>query len=246
MGKKLVAVAHTVLMVPLFFLYTMILASVLIVSAAIKRDNRFIERLIRFWSHSFLLAGGVRLKIEPNPKVESGGQYVFIANHLSNFDIPTMFVTAPVPIRYLSKKEVYKIPLVATAMRMVGIVRVDREAGAAVHAEVNAGVADAKRRGHSLIIFPEGTRSVTGELQRFKKGAFRIAISNSLPIVPVTIQGTWEAWRPGSKLIYGGKARTVIHDPIPTSDLTLSDMDAVRDEVHRIIEKSYSELRART
>ena len=222
----------------------MFLAGLLNLYAMAKPDSPGIDRIIRSWSRTFLLAAGTKLSVEGRETIDPDGQYVFVANHLSNLDVPAMFLTAPVPIRYLAKKEVYKIPLVAAAMRRVGIVKVDRQSGGAVYAGVNVGVAAAKERGHSLIIFPEGTRSDDGELQTFKKGAFRIAIANNLTIVPVTIQGTWEVWPPGSKLIFPGRARTIVHDPIPTGDLTLGDMDAVRSRVHDIISETYTALRA--
>ena len=244
MVRKVVAVVRTVVVVPLFFFFTLALAGVLSLYAMVRPDSPFIEWLIRLWSRIFLLAARAKLTVEGRDDVSADGQYVFVANHISNLDIPVMFLTAPVPIRYLAKKEVYKIPIVATAMRKIGIVRVDRERGSAVHAEVNAGVAAAKARGHSLIIFPEGTRSRTGEFQGFKKGAFRIAIANDLPVVPVTIQGTWEVWPPGSKLFYPGEVKSIVHEPIPTVDLTLTDINDLRDRVHEVIEASYTAMRA--
>ncbi len=242
---KAIAALRTAVVVPTFFLFTLAIAALVTAVAMIRPDTPVIEKMIRFWSHLFLAAAGVRLEIEGREKVDPSGQHVFLANHLSNLDIPAMFITAPVPIRYLAKKEVYKIPFVAAAMRKIGIVKVDREAGSSIHAEVNAGVAAAKARGHSLIIFPEGTRSTDGEPQPFKKGAFRIAIANEMPIVPITIQGTWEVWPPGSKLFWPGPARVIVHDPIPTVGMDLSEIDDLRTRVRKVICDAYDDLRAR-
>jgi 1-acyl-sn-glycerol-3-phosphate acyltransferase len=246
MVRKAVAALRSAVVVPVFFVFTIFLAGILTLCAMVRPDSPFVQALIRFWSHLFLAAAGARLTIEGQERVDPSGQYVFVANHLSNLDIPVMFLTAPVPIRYLAKKEVYKIPLVGTAMNQIGMVKVDRERGSAVHAEVNAGVAAARARGHSLIIFPEGTRSDSGELQPFKKGAFRIAVANQLTLVPVTIQGTWEVWPPGSKLYFPGRVRAVVHEPIPTAGLELSAIDEVRTRVHAVIGETYAELRAGT
>jgi 1-acyl-sn-glycerol-3-phosphate acyltransferase len=155
-----------------------------------------------------------------------------------------MFLATRMPIRYLAKAELFKIPIFKQAMDQIGIVRVDRLRGSAIHSEVNAGVAAATARGHSLIIFPEGTRSPTGEMAHFKKGAFRIAITNQLDIIPVTISGTWEAWRPHSKIVMGGPLRAVIHDPVSVRDLDLADIDDLKTQVHDVIEKEYMSLRA--
>jgi 1-acyl-sn-glycerol-3-phosphate acyltransferase len=92
------------------------------------------------------------------------------------------------------------------------------------------------------MIYPEGTRSRDGKLQPFKKGAFRIAIDHDLAVVPVAIQGTREAWPPGSKFIYGGKVRAVIHDPITTEGLKPKDADELMKRVRSIILESVSEL----
>ena len=235
MLTKLAAGLHSIIAVPLFLALSMLMAGVVALYAMVRPRSPVIERIIRLWSRTFLLAAAARLTIEGREKIDESGQYVFVANHLSNLDIPVMFLTAPVPIRYLAKKEVYKIPFVAAAMRQVGMVKVNRESSSSIHAEVNAGVAAAKARGHSLIIFPEGTRSVTGELQLFKKGAFRIAIINNLAVVPVTIQGTREVWAPGSKLLFSGHIRTTIHDPIPTTDLQVGDIDALRGQIRETI-----------
>jgi 1-acyl-sn-glycerol-3-phosphate acyltransferase len=135
--------------------------------------------------------------------------------------------------------------MVGLAMRRIGMVKVDRQRGTAIHSEVNSGVKEATNRGHSLIIFPEGTRSVDGNPAPFKKGAFRIAIANSLTIIPVTIQGTWEIWPPGQRTVTPGRViRTVIHDPIPTNGLTLSDMDDVREQARKAIVTGWEKLKA--
>ncbi len=84
---------------------------------------------------------------------------------------------------------------------------------------------------------------MTGELRTFKKGAFRIAIANGLPVVPVTIEGTWEVWPPGSKLFFPGRVRARVHEPIATSDLGLNDINGLREKAQEIIAASYEELR---
>ncbi len=101
-------------------------------------------------------------------------------------------------------------------------------------------MAKAKKNGYSLIVFAEGTRSRDGALHPFKKGAFRMAISTGLPVVPVTVTGTWEVWPPGSKLFYKGHADLVIHEPIETADLTVKDIDGLRTQVYDIVHKQFS------
>lgn len=235
MGRRLLAGIRTVFLLIPFFLLTLVFALGVIVMSFVRRDGPVIDTTIRLWSRLFLATAPVRLEVEGREQIDPGRQYVFAANHLSNFDIPVMLLAAPVPIRFLAKKELYKVPLLAQAMDRIGIIKTDRQSHAAAHAQINEGVAAAKRRGHSIIVFPEGTRSDDGVLADFKKGAFRIAITSELPVVPVTITGTWEAWPPGSKLIYPSRARAVIHEPIETAGLTVLDINDLKKRTHAAV-----------
>lgn len=234
---------RTIVGVPLFFIFTLGLAAYLILVAVIRPFHPYLDVIIRFWARRFLGVAPVDLIVEGRDRVDPDNQYVYVANHLSNFDIPVLFASLPSRIRFLAKKEVYKIPIVAGAMRRVGIVKIDRAAGQRAHAAINEGITRTRSHGYSLIIFPEGTRSRDGDFHAFKKGAFRIAIANGLDIVPVTLEGTWEVWPPDAKVFYPGRAHVVIHDPIPVSDLTLTDIGDLRDRTHAVIEKTWHELR---
>lgn len=235
MLRNVIAAIRTAITVPVFFLITLMFAAWVFVAAHVRQDGPHIDRTIRVWSRWFLTIAPIRHTIVGRDTLDRNGQYVFVANHLSNFDIPVMFLAAPVPIRYLAKKELYKIPILASAMEAIGIIKIDRKAHGRAHAVINDGVRRAKERGHSLIIFPEGSRSVDGELHEFKKGAFRIAISNDLTVVPVTIDGTWDVWKPGARIFYPGTVTTTIHDPIPTTNLGVEDIDDLRQECHQVI-----------
>lgn len=235
MAHKALAALRTAFAVPTFFVFTLLLAGVIVIASFIDRNSPRIDTIIRFWSKLFLTIAPLSMEVEGRELIDPGRQYVFVANHLSNFDIPVMFRAIPVPIRYLAKKEIYRIPIVAQAMNRIGIIKTDRQAGGASHVLINQGVTAAKARGHSLIIFPEGTRSKDGKFGTFKKGAFRIAIANDLPVVPVTIQGTWEVWPPDTKMFFPGHATVIIHEPIETKDMDLKQIDELRDRCHAVI-----------
>ena len=238
MARKILLGIKSVIVVPLFWVFTILLSAifVLVMTLGFRRAGEF---FVNLWSSAFLAVAPLRWKVAGTEHVQPGTQYFFLANHLSNFDIPLLFRAIPTPIRFLAKKELYKIPVFAQALNVAGIVKIDRGAGAASYAAINEGVAKAKKNGYSLIVFPEGTRSRDGELHPFKKGAFRMAISTGLPVVPVTVNGTWEVWPPGSKLFYKGNASVVIHEPIETADLTLADIGPLRSQVYDIVEQQF-------
>lgn len=212
-----------------------------LVLARIDPTSPRIDRLIRWWSRTWLRAAGCSLTVEGGENIDPRRSYVVVANHISNLDVMVCFVAVPLPIRFLAKKELFEIPLFASAMRAVGIVEVDRDSPRPVHAQINAHAEDLVTAGRSLIVYPEGTRSRAGSLAPFKKGAFTIAIATGLPVLPVTIHGTREAWPPGSPWVRGGSLRAVIDPPIETDGLTTHDAGAVRDEVHRTIERRLAE-----
>lgn len=241
MTPKVLLALKSAVIVPLFMLFTILMSATFILLMTI-RLRRAAEVVITIWSQLFLLMAPVHWEVEGADNVVPGEQYFFLSNHLSNFDIPLLFRAIPTPIRFLAKKELYKIPVLAQALHVAGMVKIDRGAGARSYLAINEGVARAKERGDSIIVFPEGTRSRDGTLGAFKKGAFRMAVATGLPIVPVTLHGTWEVWSPGAKVFHRGRARVVIHPPIETKDLSLPDVANLRDDVYAVISRQFDEL----
>jgi 1-acyl-sn-glycerol-3-phosphate acyltransferase len=97
--------------------------------------------------------------------------------------------------------------------------------------------------GRSLIIYPEGTRSRDGELRPFKKGAFTMAVAGGVPVLPVTIAGTYRAWPPGQFVVYGGRKITAVIDPpVETTGMGREDVTRLTEDTRTIIEKRYIEL----
>ena len=241
MFHKILLGVRSAIAVPVFWLYTIIVSAVfvLLMTLRLRRAGEFV---IQLWSRVFLLVPPMTYTVSGTENVKAGTQYFFLSNHLSNFDVPLLFRAIPTPIRYLAKKELYKIPVFAQALKVAGIIKIDRGAGASSYAAINEGVAKAKENGYSLIVFAEGTRSRDGDIHPFKKGAFRMAISTGLPVVPVTVNGTWDVWPPGSKIFYKGHADVVIHEPIETTDLTASDIEGLRSRVYDIVEGQFRKL----
>jgi 1-acyl-sn-glycerol-3-phosphate acyltransferase len=150
----------------------------------------------------------------------------------------------PVGVRFLAKKELYKIPLFGPTLRAVGMVETDRRAHSPESLrQLNERVGYVISIGRSLMIYPEGTRSRDGELHYFKKGAFRIAVQNDMPLVPIAIAGTNKVWPPGERWWRGGQTKMVFHPPIPTADLGDADIDALQEQARRTIAETYQRIR---
>ena len=221
---------------------TIIGAISVLVLVVVNPTSASIERVIRWWSRSWLSASGTELTIEGQENVDPQRSYVVVANHLSTLDIMVCFLALEVPIRYLAKKELFRIPLLAQAMRAVGIIEVDRKARSAVHNSVNRQAKELIANKRSLIIYAEGTRPRDGIMKPFKKGAFTMAISSQLPVLPLSIHGTYEAAVPGKPWFRGGPVTAVIDPPIETGDMSQADADALREQVHDIIARRVTDM----
>lgn len=224
---------------------TVIAAPLVLLIAAFRPTSPLIDGTIRAWSRVWLVASGTRLTVEGEQNIDAGRSYIVVANHLSTLDIMTCFNAVPVPIRFLAKKELFRIPLLAQAMRAVGIIEVDRSARSAIHAKVNEQAEQLIAAKRSLIIYPEGTRPRDGAMRPFKKGAFTMAISGQLPIIPLTIHGSYEAFPPGREWVHGGHITAYVDPPIETTGLTQADTGAIRDRAYEIISKRVSDLGGR-
>ncbi len=155
-------------------------------------------RVSRMWSRGLLLASGVRVRVlEPPPASATDRPSVVMANHQSLLDIPVLIVTMPGQGRFMAKRALFHIPVFGWALAAGGFIPVDRtdrrRAG-----ETFSAAADRLRRGASVFVFPEETRSRDGRLLPFRRGGFLLAIKTGAPIVPAGIRGTFELRRPGS------------------------------------------------
>ena len=226
-------------------LVTIVGALAVITVVVIDPASPAIEKVIRWWSRVWLAASGTKLTVEGREVVVDDRSYIVVANHLSTLDIMVCFLAVDLPIRYLAKKELFRIPLLAQAMRAVGIIEVDREARSAIHNSVNRQAKDLIANHRSLIIYAEGTRPRDGIMKHFKKGAFTMAIASQLPVLPLSIHGTFEAAVPGKPWFKGGAVTAIVDPPIETAGMTQADANALRERVREIIAKRVRDLGGR-
>jgi len=213
------------------FVVATLLGSVLALPAGlIDKTGDLVLALARLWARVLLGAPGVKVEVVQHAPLDPKRPYVFMANHASMIDIWAVFVGVPVPLRFIAKKQLGKIPLFGWAMRAGRFIFIDRQNAASARRSI----AEAARRiksGQSVVIFPEGTRTRDGSLGAFKKGGFHLAIDSSAEIVPVAIQGSRELMPRGSALIRAGHVRLELGEPISTAGLGPADREALVNRV---------------
>jgi 1-acyl-sn-glycerol-3-phosphate acyltransferase len=169
--------------------------------------------VMRIWSNALLAAGLVRVEVRYAPELEPGRSYVFLANHQSLFDIPVLIATAPGQLRMVAKRGLFQIPVFGWALRAGGFVPVDRGDRSSAR-ETFASASARLRAGVSMLLFPEGTRSLDDTLLPFQRGGFLLALKSGLPIVPVGVRGSRAVQRKGSPVIHPGTIVVTYGAPI--------------------------------
>jgi 1-acyl-sn-glycerol-3-phosphate acyltransferase len=183
------------------------------------------------WARALLWAAGVKVIKHGGDELAEGAPRVFIANHVSWFDIPAMIDVLP-HYGFVAKRELEKIPLFGPAARAVGVIYIDREnRKAAFSAYEDA--AKRIRAGHPVLVYPEGTRGESYALRPFKKGPFVLAIGSGAPIVPVVIHGTIAVNPRGEFRASPGTVHVHLLEPIPTEGLTYDDREALAEQVRQ-------------
>jgi 1-acyl-sn-glycerol-3-phosphate acyltransferase len=196
-------------------------------------DISLLYRVAMWIVSTGLSAGGIDVQVHGTELIPQGRSCIFMSNHVSNLDPPVLLPVIPGRCSVLLKKELMKIPILGTAMRMAKFVPVERgHRRDSAQASVLA-AADALGSGLHMVVFPEGTRSLDGRLSTFKKGPFFLAQQTGAPIIPVAIFGTERMMRKGSALISPGVATVRMLAPIEPGDYGTREqlLNAVRDAI---------------
>jgi len=207
---------------------------VIIESMRGRRSSEWYVMITRRWARSIIWASGCPVVVHGRENVREGVPQVVASNHISWFDVFALAAVIEVPYHFVAKKELMKIPLFGRAMEAAGHITIDRSNRERAIESLRAAGEKIRRSPGAVVIFPEGTRSRTGRLMPFKKGAFILAAESGVAIVPAAITGSFEIMRKGSWRI---NQRTIhIHflPPIPPAEVTAmgaASTDALMDTV---------------
>lgn len=207
-----------------------------------KRGN--LSHLVaRAWGRSILFASRIQVTVKGFSNIDPEKAYIFMPNHMSNFDIPVLLAHLKVQFRWLAKAELFRIPFFGFAMRRVGYISIDRSNRKSAF-ESLALAAETIRNGRSVLIFPEGTRSRDQSVKDFKKGGFVLAVESGVPIVPVIIHGTWRIMSKNGLMIRPGDVTLEILEPIETRDYTRHTKDELLERVRSVIVENFERGKA--
>jgi 1-acyl-sn-glycerol-3-phosphate acyltransferase len=228
---KIIFLLHfTITLVLLYPLFAILLTN--------KKWYRHCFSLMRFWAHLLIWPMGIFYQTEYRYKPARGRKYIFVSNHTSYLDIIISYCVLDDYFIYMGKQELRKVPLFNVFFKDMNIL-VDRKSRIGSHKAYKR-AEEELRKGHSLILYPEGTISKESPRMRpFKSGAFRLAIESGVPIVPITFVDNWKRLQ-DKPFLQGrsgpGRVHIIIHPPIPTAGRSMSEVSSLSDEVKAVIE----------
>jgi 1-acyl-sn-glycerol-3-phosphate acyltransferase len=230
--------SYFVLCMPFFFAVALPLW---LVTLPFDRNGRVLHQFTCFWGGQYVFMNPMwRMTVEGRENLDATKAYVFCSNHQSSGDIPVLFGTF-LPFKFVSKHSNFRAPYLGWNMslnRYVKLVRGDARSVALMMAECRGWL----DRGVSVMMFPEGTRSRTGRMLPFKPGAFALAKQAGVPIVPIVIDGTFEAVPPDAVLRQKGIVRVRVKIGAPIEPAPYADAKDLAEQVRGVMERTQKEM----
>lgn len=221
-------------------LYAGVLSIVAFISGAVLRSPRLYHGVGRLFGKGVLLIAGIRLKVEGLDRVQFNRNYIYVSNHASMFDIPAVLAAVPAGISLMYKQELHRVPVFGWSLALSKVyIPVERGTTSGAMRSIE----EAARKIHgglSVLLFAEGTRTADGDLQQFKRGAFSLAVKAGVPVVPVTVNGSFLVMPKDSFRIRPGDITVILEKPvyIPEGEVRSAEM-FLRDNTRVAIERHY-------
>jgi 1-acyl-sn-glycerol-3-phosphate acyltransferase len=210
---------RSAIIIPLICAFTAVMGTVAMLLSLFDQRGSLQQGCARVWARGVAAMAGMRVRAQGLEHIPLNQPCVFAANHQSYLDIPALLTALPGRLLFLGRPSLFSIPVFGWALRRAGHIPIDREHARAALTNLNR-AAEKLQTGYSTVIFPEGTRSSDGALRAFKSGGFKLALKAGVPIVPVTIIGTYEVLRRDSYTFHPGAVEVIIDSPIGTLDQT--------------------------
>ena len=230
---------------PLIALATALFGIPAIFAALLPPRGDWFLRFARGWARTLLAIAGVEVEVKNAGRLPRDRSFVVAANHESFCDVLVLLAHLPMQVRFLAKRSVFRVPILGWSIAAAGFIPVDREERSRSAAAVEAAL-QRLRGGRSVVVFPEETRSPSGELLPFKKGAAHLALKSGLPILPLGLAGSFRVLPKGTLVITPGPVVLAIGDPIETAGRPPRDRAALtedlRERVHALREEARNAL----
>jgi 1-acyl-sn-glycerol-3-phosphate acyltransferase len=198
----------------LIIIHTIITSVMSAVASLIDRSYKLFFKVTKYWSHGIFLISRIKVNVTGLNNFDPSGTYVFVSNHSSQYDIPAVQYAAPLKVSIIYKKELEKIPLFGWQLMVSPYIAVNRKNPEESFRSIEKARELMKNKNISVLLFAEGTRSKTGEIQPFKRGAFYLASRTGFPIIPVTINGAAKILPKGTFRINKGELHVHFDKPV--------------------------------
>jgi len=213
---------------------TVILGTVAVFFSLFDSSGNLPHLVARLWGKIQLATTGTTVKVQGLENIDPIKSYILVANHQSNFDIFAFLGYLPIQFRWIAKAELFRAPFMGWAMSRIGYIAIDRESPKKAYRSMLQ-AAEKVKKGFSVLIFPEGTRSPDGNLQPFKKGLFLIALKSQAPILPITICGTAKIMPKGAWRVHPGRVQIIIDPPLETAGVPPQKEEELSARVRSIL-----------
>lgn len=209
-------------------------ANKLVKAGRLEERDAYVHAVTSAWALKRLKHSGATVHIYGAENLPKDYNAVFISNHQSNFDIALFMSHVATPKGFVSKAEMAKVPLLKQWMEHIHCIFMDRSTLKGAASAIVEGIKVIKE-GHSLVIFPEGTRSQCDKMGEFKAGSFKLATKPKVPIIPVTINGSYRLMEGNGGKVKPATVELYIHPAIETAGLSKEELNALPETVQSII-----------
>jgi 1-acyl-sn-glycerol-3-phosphate acyltransferase len=224
---------RTLLGLPVAALASLGLGLACLIAGLAERSGARAHRVIRLWARCMLGIAGLRVTVRGLEALPDGPA-VYAANHASVLDIPLVFGHLPVDFRIVHKRSLRLIPLVGWCLHAAGHIAIDRSRAFRARRSLEA-AAERIRKGTSVVVFPEGTRSRSGQVGLFKRGSFTLALEAGVPVVPMSLVGVRQVAPGGLLSLRAGSLAVHVHTAVDTAGRSPVESEALAEEVRRMV-----------